>query len=111
MTKILCTEEVHQDCLNEFIAGRLVPLDKGNAKDGSPGVRPVGVGEVLRRLVGKLLLGVIKDDITTAAGPLQTCAGLKSGIEASIHAMRKIFQKDSTEALLLVSTPKMLSIT
>ena len=33
---------------------------------------------------------------------LQTCAGLKSGIEASIHAMRKIFEKDGTEAMLLV---------
>ena len=61
-----------------FIAGRLVPLDKGETKEGKPGVRPVGVGEVLRRLVGKLLIGVIKDDITSAAGPLQTCTGIKA---------------------------------
>ena len=41
LAKILCTEEVHPECLTEFIAGRLVPLDKGNTKDGKPGVRPV----------------------------------------------------------------------
>ena len=35
-------------------------------------------------------------------GPLQTCAGLKAGIEASIHAMRTIFEDDDTEAILLV---------
>ena len=102
MTKILCTVDVHHDCLTEFIAGRLVPLDKGMTKDGTPGVRPVGVGEVLRRLVGKLLIGVIKEDITTAAGPLQTCTGIKAGIEAAIHAMRKVFEEEETQAVLLV---------
>ena len=43
LTKILCTEEVHPDCLTEFIAGRLVPLDKGDTKEGTPGVRPLSV--------------------------------------------------------------------
>ena len=28
LTKILCLEEINPDCLQEFIAGRLVPLDK-----------------------------------------------------------------------------------
>ena len=44
--------------------------------------------------MGKVVVGNIKENIIDAAGPLQTCAGLKSGIEASIHAMRKIFEKD-----------------
>ena len=47
-------------------------------------------------------MSTIREDNINAAGPLQTCAGLKSGIEASIHAMRQIFEKDETEALLLV---------
>ena len=102
LTKIMCTQSIHSECLTEFIAGRLVPLDKGLTKDGTPGVRPVGVGEVLRRLVGKLLINVIKDDITTSAGPLQTCTGIKAGIEAAIHAMREVFEDDETEAVLLV---------
>ena len=102
VTKILCTEEVHPDCLDEFIAGRLVPLDKGETKEGEPGVRPVGVGEVLRRLSGKLLISVIKNDVTVAAGPLQTCTGVKAGIEAAIHAMRQVFEQEETDAILLV---------
>ena len=45
----------------------------------------------------------IRNDIIDAAGPLQTCAGLKAGIEASIHAMKSIFfDENSTEAILLV---------
>ena len=102
LAKILCVEEVHPDCLVEYVACRMVPLDKGETKDGNPGVRPIGVGEVLRRLVGKLLIGVIKDDITTAAGPTQTCTGVKAGIEAAIHTMRNVFEDTSTEAILLV---------
>ena len=92
----------YRDCLEEYVACRLIPLDKGNTKDGKPGVRPVGVREVLRRLVGKLLIGVIKEDITEAAGPLQTCTGIKAGIEAAIHAMRRVFEDANTEAILLV---------
>ena len=102
LAKRLCTEEIHPDCLTEYVVCRLIPLDKGVTKEGKLGVRPIGVGEVLRRLVGKLLIGVIKDDIVSAVGPLQTCSGLKSGIEAAIHAMRKAFEHNSTEAILLV---------
>ena len=47
-------------------------------------------------------MGIIKSDVTTAAGPLQTCTGIKAGIEAAIHAMRQIFEQDETEAILLV---------
>ena len=102
LAKKLCREEVPPDILHEFVANRLIPLDKGEDKNGNPGVRPIGIGEILRRIIGKVVVSNIREDIINAAGPLQTCAGLKSGIEASIHAMRRIFDKDGTEALLLV---------
>ena len=102
MAKKLCRDNVHPDSLHEFIACRLIPLDKGEDKWGNPGVRPIGVGEILRRIIGKVVVGNLREDIIQAAGPLQTCAGLKAGIDASIHAMRKIFQDDSTQAVLLV---------
>ena len=101
MAKILCVEDVHPGCLTEYVACRLVPLNKG-VKEGKPGVRSIGVGELLRRIVGKLLIRVIKDDITQAAGPIQTCRGIQSGIEAAIHSMRQVFENDSTEAIMLV---------
>ena len=88
--------------MTEFIACRLIPLDKGDTKEGKPGVRPIGDGEVLRRLIGKLVIGVIKEDIITAVGPLQTCSGLKADIESAIHAMRKVSEDDDTEAILFV---------
>ena len=92
LAKLLCTEDIHPDCLEEFLACRLVPLDKGDTPDGKPGVRPIGVGEVLRRLVGKVLIAVIKDDITIAAGPIQTCAGVKAGIETAVTQCDKFLK-------------------
>ena len=91
LAKRLCTEHIKPYCLKEFVACRLIPLDKGLDKDGKPGVRPIGIGEVFRRIIGKSVIGVLKTDIQDTAGPLQTCAGLRSGIEASIHAR---FQKN-----------------
>ena len=102
LAKILSTEDVHPDSLTEYNSCRLIPLDKGVTKDLTPGVRPIGVGEVLKRIIGKALISVIKDDIVNAAGPLQTCTGLRAGIEASIHAMRRIFDDDDSEAIILV---------
>ena len=102
MAKKMCREDVHPDSLREFVACRLIPLNKGDDKWGNPGVRPIGIGEILRRLIGKVVTSNIRKDIIEAAGPLQTCAGVKSGIEASIHSMRMIFEDESTEAVLFV---------
>ena len=79
-----------------------VPLDKGEDKKVGICVRPVGVGEVLRRIVGKLVINVLTSDIQDATGPLQTCAGLKAGIEASTHATREEWDLSDTQGVLLV---------
>ena len=68
----------------------------------NPGVRPIGVGEVLRRIMGKAIYWILKDDIQESAGPLETATGLKAGAEAAIHSMRPIFEDSSTEAVILV---------
>jgi hypothetical protein len=66
-----------------LMACRLVALDK------SPGVRPVGIGEVYCRLLAKSLLEAVGHTATAAAGNLDLCAGLPSGIEGAIHAIRQ----------------------
>ena len=65
----LCTTHLYSDILSPFLACRLIALDK------SPGVRPIGVCEVVRRIVVKAVLCVVWDDIQIAAGPFQLCAG------------------------------------
>ena len=64
--------------------------------------RPIGIREVLRRIIGKIVVWQLKEDIKEAAGPLQTCAGHPAGAEAAIHAMQTIFNDDTTDAILLI---------
>jgi hypothetical protein len=52
--------------------------------------------------MGKAVIKVIKHDIMEASGTLQTCSGVDSGIEATVHAMAETFAEDSTQGLLLV---------
>ena len=73
-----------------------------NTLDTKPGVKPIGAGEVLRRIIGKLVSWTFGKNIKQAAGPLQTCANHGAGAEAAIHSMRKIFEDDETDAVLLI---------
>ena len=52
-----------------------------------PGLRPVGMGEVLRKIAGKVIMMIFKKDITDAVEPLQLSAGQKAGVEEANHAM------------------------
>ena len=92
----LCIQDVDSAELMAFVACRLIPLDK------KPGVQPIGVGDVPRRIIAKAILHVIGDDIQLAAGALQTCSGHDAGSEAAIHVMKSIFDDDDTQAALLV---------
>ena len=94
--KRLATEIIDPAMLESYVACRLIPLNK------NPGIRPIGVGEVMRRIVGKTIGSVLKDDIQEAAGPLQVSTGLKGGAEAAIHSMREIFSEEGCDGVILV---------
>lgn len=70
------------------MSSRLVALDK------CPGVRPIGIGECLRRILSKCMIEATGSEITEACGQSQLCSGLSSGIEGAIHAMIDVFQRE-----------------
>ena len=76
LARKMCTE----DCkyLQPFISNRLVPL-----KTHSNDVRPIGIGEVLRRIIGKCVMDIAKEDVQKAVGNLQVCAGQHAGFRGS----------------------------
>ena len=97
LTRKLCTQYVDPVSIEGLMACRLITLDKG---DGS--VRPIGVGEVFRRIIAKCVVEITKPDILDATGSLQVSAGQKSGSEAAVHAMNSLFNADETDAVLLI---------
>ena len=82
--------------LEAILACRLIRLDK------QPGVRPIGIGELLRRVVGKIVMKLLKRDVLKARGSLRLCAGQDAGSKAAIHAVYEMLNKESTEAVLMV---------
>ena len=97
MARRLCTDYVDPELIQPLIACRLIPLSK------NPEVRPIGVCETLRRILGKAILRVVGPYIRQEVGMSQLCAGQRSGCETAVHAMTTLFEEnDSTEGVLLV---------
>ena len=84
--------------IQALMASRLVALDK------NPGVRPIAIGEVLRRILGKAVAMVTRSDLESVCRADQLCSGVGAGIEAAIHCMRELFMDmaDDGYGLLLV---------
>ena len=92
----LCTSYVHPSGITALFASRLIALDK------YPGVRPIGIGEISRRIISKAVLVILGNDVIDATGPLQLCAGQDLGCGTAVHCIRQLYEDTDTEALLLV---------
>ena len=64
-----------------FLACRLNALDK------RPGIRPIGFGDTVRRIIAKAVLMTVRGDVLDVTDSLQLCAGQIAGTEAAVHAV------------------------
>ena len=94
--KCLCTDMVDPITTAPLLSCRLIALNK------CPGVRPIGIGDTARRIIGKAILTITKADIQEATGSVQLCAGQISGTETAVHTVTTLFQQEDIEAILLV---------
>ena len=95
-TRRLCNSFVDPVSLSPLLSKQLLALDK------KPGIRPIGVGECLRRVIGKTVTRKFKSLLTETARPLQLAAGHLSGSEAAVHGARALFEDNETDCILLV---------
>ena len=93
----LATRHLDPVGLEAFLANRIVALSKSDDR-----TRPIGIGEVFRRIICKAILSVIKPQIRTDIGLHNLCGGQPGGIEALVHRMRDQFETLGAEAILLV---------
>ena len=60
---------------------------------------PMGVVEILRRIMGKVVVAETKEEAIPSARSLQFCADHEAGYEAAVHAMDSIFNDENTDAV------------
>ena len=69
----------------------------------SPRVRPIGLGGIPRQIIAKAILSFLKVDVQDATGTLELYFAQQiSGIEAAIHSVQNLFEKEETKAVSLV---------
>ena len=66
----MAAKEIAPEITATMRAVRIIALSK---TDG--GIRPIGIGETMRRAITKMLTKAIQDDVKIATGSIQ-CAGL-----------------------------------
>ena len=67
IAKKLATEELNPELMKPYNACRLTPLDK------NPGVRPIGIGEVMRRIIGRTITKCLKNELMSLGSNYQLC--------------------------------------
>jgi len=100
----LVTDTIPHDHISTLLACRLVALKK---KDN--GIWLVGAGECLQLIIDKTITGLLKEDTICAVGTLQTCVTLESGSETATYAVRKSYEEENSECLLLVDADNALN--
>ena len=82
--------------VNQLVQGQacsaIAPLLAGASLVAVPkpggGVRPIAIGEVLRRLTGKCLMHLVQADARAHLWPAQAGVAVKAGAEAAVHTLR-----------------------
>ena len=95
LSKKLATEELNPELVEPYNACRLIPLDK------NLGVRPIGIGEVMRRIKWRTINKCLKNELMSLGSNYQLCLGQKRGIEYAIHTVRDQYSKTFANAVLL----------
>ena len=102
--KRLATSVILLDDLIAYIGCQLVALDK------CPGLRPIVIGEVMRRITSHIIVGCIRQDLTSLGRNVKLCLGQKCGIEHAIHSLRHSFDDPENEAILLIDAKNAINV-
>ena len=93
---LIANEIISWRKIKTLLSCRLIALDK------QPGVRPIGIGETLRRLLGNAVADINGDDLANAFGSEQLAGGVSCGNEGSIHGLQELFEKKSSNCFGLL---------
>ena len=92
VVSLLCNGHAPSQIVPHLCGATLLPIQK---KGG--GLRPIAVGEIMRRLTSKCLSKCVKDEAFHTLTPLQVGVGVKVGCETVVHAVSRIQEDPTTQ--------------
>ena len=102
IVNLLASGKVPSD-ISKYLAGGSLTAIVKDRPDSSPDVRPIAVGEALRRLVGKCLCRVTKAKVADFFEPHQFGVACPSGAEKVVHGLRNCMDEHwNTEDFVVV---------
>ena len=87
----MCNQILPWSKVRALVSGRLIAFDK------CPGVRPIGIGECLRRIICKSVAEFTKIDLEETCSTDHLSCGLKAGVEGAIHALSDVFDENKED--------------
>ena len=99
VTNLLASGKAHPSAREWICCASLTALSK---PDGS--LRPIAIGETLRRLVGKVLAKDASEDFQSFFEPSQVGVGSKGGAEAVVHTVRQYMARNSHKPGVVIAT-------
>ena len=87
----MCDQILPCSKVRALVSGRLIALDK------CPGVRPIGIGEYLWRIICKSVAEFTKTDLEETCSTDQLACGLEAGVEGAIHALSDLFDDNKED--------------
>ena len=94
VVKLLCGGRAPHDVIPHLCGASLLPCNK---KGG--GLRPIAVGEVLRRLTSKCISRSVQSEALQVLTPLQVGVGVKGGCEAVVHSVSRTLEDPNIPSL------------
>ena len=85
ITNKMSAQAMNSEDIEPLMAVRMIAIEK---KEN--GFRPVGIGEIVKRVIAKVIARAIRDDVKEVTGSRQ-CAGLEGACEAAVKAMDQMY--------------------
>ena len=78
----MATEELNPELMEPYKACRLIPLDK------NPGVRPIGIGEVMRGTIGRTITKCLKNELMSLEFKLSINSAWDKNVALNMRSTR-----------------------
>ena len=95
VNRIVCNQI--PECIRPVLLGaNITALNKKNG-----GIRPIAVGETLRRIACKCVMRQVEPTLVSILTPHQLGCGVRAGVDAAVHSTRDTFSSASDSQIFL----------